>query len=167
MRPSAGLPVRSPAAKASQRRILPNQSTRFLVESARAPECTDAPAGRSCDWLIMLRRYLPLGLVSPMFGSFTMSGCKCVATSLSIAMPASSRLNGSRRRCYPHRTSSGRTDMVVKVERFQPAGLDIRMQEGKAAYSHVVTVTGPGKLIYTAGQLARDRKSTRLNSSHL
>ena len=46
--------------------------------------------------------------------------------------------------------------MVVKVERFQPAGLDIRMQEGKAAYSHVVTVTGPGKLIYTAGQLARD-----------
>jgi 2-iminobutanoate/2-iminopropanoate deaminase len=46
--------------------------------------------------------------------------------------------------------------MAVKVERFQPAGLDIRMQEGKAAYSHVVTVTGPGKLIYTAGQLARD-----------
>jgi 2-iminobutanoate/2-iminopropanoate deaminase len=46
--------------------------------------------------------------------------------------------------------------MVVKVERFQPAGLDIRMQEGKAAYSHVVTVTGPGKPIYTAGQLARD-----------
>ena len=46
--------------------------------------------------------------------------------------------------------------MVVKVERFQPAGLEIRMQEGKAAYSHVVTVTGPGKLIYTAGQLARD-----------
>src|SRR5262249_11205673 len=94
--------------------------------------------------------------VSPMFGSITMSGCKCAATSLSIAMPASSRLNGSRRRCYPHRTSSRRTDMVVKVERFQPAGLDIRMQEGKAAYSHVVTVTGPGKLIYTAGQLARD-----------
>src|SRR4029079_11738786 len=46
--------------------------------------------------------------------------------------------------------------MAVKVERFQPAGLDIRMQEGKAAYSHVVTVVGPGKLIYIAGQLARD-----------
>ena len=45
---------------------------------------------------------------------------------------------------------------MVKVERFQPAGLDIRMQEGKSAYSHVVTVTGPGKLVYTAGQLARD-----------
>src|SRR6185312_3557952 len=30
------------------------------------------------------------------------------------------------------------------------------MQQGKAAYSHVVTVTGPGKTIYIAGQLARD-----------
>ncbi|TMJ57329.1 MAG: RidA family protein [Alphaproteobacteria bacterium] len=30
------------------------------------------------------------------------------------------------------------------------------MQQGKAAYSHVVTVTGPGKTIYVAGQLARD-----------
>ena len=46
--------------------------------------------------------------------------------------------------------------MAVKVERFQPPGMDIRMQDGKPAYSHVVTVTGPGKLIYIAGQLGRD-----------
>jgi enamine deaminase RidA (YjgF/YER057c/UK114 family) len=46
--------------------------------------------------------------------------------------------------------------MAVKVERFQPAGMDIRMQDGKAAYSHVVTVTGMGKLVFIAGQLARD-----------
>lgn len=46
--------------------------------------------------------------------------------------------------------------MAVKVERFQPAGMDIRVQDGKAAYSHVVTVTGTGKLIFIAGQLARD-----------
>jgi enamine deaminase RidA (YjgF/YER057c/UK114 family) len=46
--------------------------------------------------------------------------------------------------------------MAVKIERFQPAGTDVRMQEGKAAYSHVVTVTGPGKLVFIAGQLARD-----------
>ena len=46
--------------------------------------------------------------------------------------------------------------MAVKVERFQPAGMDIRMQDGKAAYSHVVTVTGTGKLVFIAGQLARD-----------
>jgi 2-iminobutanoate/2-iminopropanoate deaminase len=46
--------------------------------------------------------------------------------------------------------------MALKIERFQPPGMDIRMQEGKAAYSHVVTVTGSGKLIFIAGQLARD-----------
>jgi 2-iminobutanoate/2-iminopropanoate deaminase len=46
--------------------------------------------------------------------------------------------------------------MAVKVERFQPPGMDIRMQDGKPAYSHVVTVTGPGKFIYVAGQLGRD-----------
>jgi enamine deaminase RidA (YjgF/YER057c/UK114 family) len=46
--------------------------------------------------------------------------------------------------------------MAVKVERFQPPGVDVRMQEGKAAYSHVVTVTGPGKLVFIAGQLGRD-----------
>ena len=46
--------------------------------------------------------------------------------------------------------------MALKIERFQPPGLDVRMQEGKAAYSHVVTVSGSGKLIYIAGQLGRD-----------
>ena len=46
--------------------------------------------------------------------------------------------------------------MPVKVERFQPAGMDVRMQEGKAAYSHVVAVSGTGKLIFIAGQLGRD-----------
>ena len=46
--------------------------------------------------------------------------------------------------------------MAIKVERFQPPGMDIRMQEGKAAYSHVVTVSGTGTLVFVAGQLARD-----------
>jgi 2-iminobutanoate/2-iminopropanoate deaminase len=44
----------------------------------------------------------------------------------------------------------------MKIDRMQPPGMDVRMQEGKAAYSHVVTVEGPGKMIYIAGQLARD-----------
>jgi len=44
----------------------------------------------------------------------------------------------------------------MKIERMQPPGMDVRMQEGKAAYSHVVTVQGPGKMIYIAGQLGRD-----------
>jgi 2-iminobutanoate/2-iminopropanoate deaminase len=46
--------------------------------------------------------------------------------------------------------------MALKIERFQPPGMDVRMQEGKAAYSHVVAVTNPGKIIYIAGQLGRD-----------
>jgi 2-iminobutanoate/2-iminopropanoate deaminase len=46
--------------------------------------------------------------------------------------------------------------MALKIERFQPPGMDVRMQEGKPAYSHVVTVANPGKIIYVAGQLGRD-----------
>jgi 2-iminobutanoate/2-iminopropanoate deaminase len=34
--------------------------------------------------------------------------------------------------------------------------MNVRMQQGKPAYSHVVTVAGPAKMIYIAGQLARD-----------
>ena len=45
---------------------------------------------------------------------------------------------------------------MAKIERKQPEGVNVRMQQGKAAYSHVVTVTGPGKTIYVAGQLGRD-----------
>src|SRR5229473_8416906 len=46
--------------------------------------------------------------------------------------------------------------MPLQIERKQPDGMNVRMQQGKPAYSHVVTVTGPGKTIYVAGQLARD-----------
>src|SRR3954453_4206037 len=46
--------------------------------------------------------------------------------------------------------------MPVKIDRLQPEGMNVRMQQGKPAYSHVVTVTGPAKTIYIAGQLARD-----------
>src|SRR5262249_26172157 len=46
--------------------------------------------------------------------------------------------------------------MAIKIDRIQPAGMNVRIQQGKPAYSHVVTVTGQGKTIYIAGQLARD-----------
>ena len=46
--------------------------------------------------------------------------------------------------------------MPLEIERKQPAGMNVRMQQGRPAYSHVVTVNGPGKTIYVAGQLARD-----------
>src|SRR6201998_896212 len=34
--------------------------------------------------------------------------------------------------------------------------MNVRMSGGKPSYSHVVTVSGSGKMVYTAGQLARD-----------
>src|SRR6516162_7676651 len=46
--------------------------------------------------------------------------------------------------------------MAVKIDRIQPAGVNVRRQQGKPAHSHVVAVTGPAKMIYIAGQLARD-----------
>jgi enamine deaminase RidA (YjgF/YER057c/UK114 family) len=46
--------------------------------------------------------------------------------------------------------------MPPKIERFQPAGMNVRMSHGQPSYSHVVTVGGDCKLVYTAGQLARD-----------
>ena len=46
--------------------------------------------------------------------------------------------------------------MVLKIERFQPEGMNVRMSGGKPSYSHVVTVSGSDKIVYTAGQLARD-----------
>ena len=46
--------------------------------------------------------------------------------------------------------------MALKIERLQPEGMNIRMSGGKPAYSHVVVVSGAGKIVYTAGQLARD-----------
>jgi 2-iminobutanoate/2-iminopropanoate deaminase len=46
--------------------------------------------------------------------------------------------------------------MALKIERMQPPGMNVRMSAGKPSYSHVVTVAGPGKLVYIAGQLARD-----------
>jgi hypothetical protein len=46
--------------------------------------------------------------------------------------------------------------VVLKIERFQPEGMNVRMSSGKPSYSHVVTVSGSDKIVYTAGQLARD-----------
>src|SRR5262249_34836121 len=40
--------------------------------------------------------------------------------------------------------------IAMKIDRIQPAGMNVRIQQGKPAYSHVVTVTGPGKTIYAA-----------------
>ena len=36
--------------------------------------------------------------------------------------------------------------MVLKIERFQPEGMNVRMSGGQPSYSHVVTVSGPTRL---------------------
>jgi len=46
--------------------------------------------------------------------------------------------------------------VALKIERFQPEGMNVRMSAGQPSYSHVVAISGTGKLVYTAGQLARD-----------
>jgi len=46
--------------------------------------------------------------------------------------------------------------MAFEVERFQPPGMNVRMSAGQPSYSHVVTISGSGKIVYIAGQLARD-----------
>ena len=46
--------------------------------------------------------------------------------------------------------------MAIKREKIQPKGIHIRMMAGQPAYTHVVTVSGTGKMIFVAGQLARD-----------
>ena len=46
--------------------------------------------------------------------------------------------------------------MAIKREKIQPQGLHIAMRAGHQAYTHVVTVSGTGKMIFVAGQLARD-----------
>ena len=46
--------------------------------------------------------------------------------------------------------------MAIKSEKIQPQGVHIVMRAGHPAYTHVVTVSGTGKMIFVAGQLARD-----------
>jgi 2-iminobutanoate/2-iminopropanoate deaminase len=46
--------------------------------------------------------------------------------------------------------------MAIQREKIQPQGIHVSMVNGKARYTQVVTVSGAGKMIFVAGQLARD-----------
>ena len=46
--------------------------------------------------------------------------------------------------------------MAIKREKIQPEGMHVVIRAGQPAYTHVVTVSGTGKMIFVAGQLARD-----------
>jgi 2-iminobutanoate/2-iminopropanoate deaminase len=46
--------------------------------------------------------------------------------------------------------------MAIKREKIQPHGIHVVIRAGQPAYTQVVTVSGTGKMIFVAGQLARD-----------
>jgi 2-iminobutanoate/2-iminopropanoate deaminase len=46
--------------------------------------------------------------------------------------------------------------MAIRREKVQPKGLHVVLRAGQPAYTHVVTVSGTGRMIFVAGQLARD-----------
>ncbi|HVH75044.1 MAG TPA: RidA family protein [Stellaceae bacterium] len=48
--------------------------------------------------------------------------------------------------------------MTVTRQKIQPESLNVRRIGGRALYSHVVTVTGGGRQVFIAGQLARDKE---------
>lgn len=52
--------------------------------------------------------------------------------------------------------------MAVKRENIQPASLNVRKIDGKALYSHCVAIEGGKKMIFVAGQLARDKEGANV-----
>ena len=46
--------------------------------------------------------------------------------------------------------------MAIKKEKIQPQGIHVVMRAGQPAYTQVVAVSGSGRMIFVAGQLARD-----------
>ena len=46
--------------------------------------------------------------------------------------------------------------MAIKREKIQPAGIHVRIMPGQPAYTQVVTVSGSGRQVFVAAQLARD-----------
>jgi 2-iminobutanoate/2-iminopropanoate deaminase len=53
-------------------------------------------------------------------------------------------------------STSGTKAMTIKVDRLQPEGMNVCMSAGPPSYSHDVTVSGTGEIVFIAGQLARD-----------
>jgi 2-iminobutanoate/2-iminopropanoate deaminase len=46
--------------------------------------------------------------------------------------------------------------MAITKEKIQPEGVHVVMRAGQPAYTQVVAVSGSGRMIFVAGQLARD-----------
>ncbi len=46
--------------------------------------------------------------------------------------------------------------MAIKREKIQPKGIHVVIRAGAPAYTQVISVSGTGRMIFVAGQLARD-----------
>lgn len=46
--------------------------------------------------------------------------------------------------------------MAIRKEKIQPQGIHVVMRAGQPAYTQVVSVSGTGRMIFVAGQIARD-----------
>lgn len=46
--------------------------------------------------------------------------------------------------------------MAIKREKIQPDGVHVVIRAGQPAYTQVIAVSGSGRMIFVAGQLARD-----------
>lgn len=46
--------------------------------------------------------------------------------------------------------------MAIKREKIQPEGVHVVIRAGQPAYTQVIAVSGSGRMIFVAGQLARD-----------
>lgn len=46
--------------------------------------------------------------------------------------------------------------MGIKREKIQPDGIHVVIRAGQPAYTQVIAVSGTGKMVFVAGQLARD-----------
>jgi enamine deaminase RidA (YjgF/YER057c/UK114 family) len=57
--------------------------------------------------------------------------------------------------------------MAIKREKIQPQGMHVVMRAGQPAYTHVVTVSGTGKMIFVAGQLARDANGNLVGKGNM
>jgi 2-iminobutanoate/2-iminopropanoate deaminase len=57
--------------------------------------------------------------------------------------------------------------MAIKREKIQPKGIHVRMTAGQPAYTQVVTVSGTGRQIFVAGQLAPDADGNRVGQGDM
>ncbi len=57
--------------------------------------------------------------------------------------------------------------MATKAEKIQPQGIHVHMVGGRPSYTQVVAVSGGGRQIFVAGQLARDAEGNCVGKGNM